>query len=142
MSFGTLQVNPTSFSTVSRNMSAKERSRDDDYWAYAIDGGVHGCAALHPAGEHAGEIAGLSVDPPSSASAPNFSPVSPKKPLKPAYPAFLPSPPAPRIVPQSLNKDSFNSGDPQCRTTTRHSIPLSNIKRSPEGISAPEHLTD
>ena len=69
MSFGGLQAGPTSFSTVSRNMSAKERSREelkdklDDYWVYAIDGGVHGCAALHPAGEHAGEIAGLAVDP-------------------------------------------------------------------------------
>ena len=46
-----------------------ERSREelkdklDDYWVYAIDGVVHGCAALHPAGEHSGEIAGLAVDP-------------------------------------------------------------------------------
>ena len=46
-----------------------ERTREElkhklgDYWVYAIDGVVHGCAALHPAGEHSGEIAGLAVDP-------------------------------------------------------------------------------
>ena len=46
-----------------------ERTREElkdkiaDYWVYAIDGAVHGCAALHPAGEHCAEIAGLAVDP-------------------------------------------------------------------------------
>ena len=46
-----------------------ERTRDElekkqkDYWVYAMDGVVHGCAALHPAGDKSAEIAGFAVDP-------------------------------------------------------------------------------
>ena len=38
-------------------------SRQKDYWVYAMDGVVHGCAALHPMGENMAEIAGVAVDP-------------------------------------------------------------------------------
>jgi amino-acid N-acetyltransferase len=34
-----------------------------DYWVYAMDGEVHGCAALHPRDERTAEIAGVAVDP-------------------------------------------------------------------------------
>lgn len=46
-----------------------ERTREElerkqkDYWVYAMDGVVHGCAALHPRGEKSAEIAGVAVDP-------------------------------------------------------------------------------
>ena len=46
-----------------------ERSAEDlkrkqrDYWVYAMDGVVHGCAALHAWGERSAEIAGVAVDP-------------------------------------------------------------------------------
>jgi len=46
-----------------------ERSREDlessqeDYWVYAMDGVVHGCAALHARNERTAEIAGVAVDP-------------------------------------------------------------------------------
>jgi len=46
-----------------------ERSREDlessqeDYWVYAMDGVVHGCAALHSRNERTAEIAGVAVDP-------------------------------------------------------------------------------
>ncbi len=36
--------------------------RREDYWVYAMDGVVHGCAALHPLGDSAAEIAGVAVD--------------------------------------------------------------------------------
>lgn len=45
-----------------------ERTREQlelkqkDYWVYAMDGVVHGCAALHPMGENMAEIAGVAVD--------------------------------------------------------------------------------
>jgi len=45
-----------------------ERTREElekkqnDYWVYAMDGVVHGCAALHPMGERSAEIAGVAVD--------------------------------------------------------------------------------
>lgn len=46
-----------------------ERTREElekkqkDYWVYAMDGVVHGCAALHSLGERGAEIAGVAVDP-------------------------------------------------------------------------------
>jgi len=46
-----------------------ERTREElekqhkDYWVYAMDGVVHGCAALHLRGEKSAEIAGVAVDP-------------------------------------------------------------------------------
>lgn len=46
-----------------------ERTREDlekhrsDYWVYAMDGVVHGCAALHSRGADCAEIAGVAVDP-------------------------------------------------------------------------------
>ncbi len=36
--------------------------KQNDYWVYAMDGVVHGCAALHPMGERSAEIAGVAVD--------------------------------------------------------------------------------
>jgi len=38
-------------------------SRRNDYWVYAMDGVVHGCAALHIHDELSAEIAGVAVDP-------------------------------------------------------------------------------
>ncbi len=38
-------------------------NKQADYWVYAMDGVVHGCAALHPRGEKTAEIAGVAVDP-------------------------------------------------------------------------------
>jgi amino-acid N-acetyltransferase len=44
--------------------SRKElESMQSDYWVYAMDGVVHGCAALHPRDERTAEIAGVAVDP-------------------------------------------------------------------------------
>ncbi len=46
-----------------------ERTREElelkqkDYWVYAMDGVVHGCAALHHMDENMAEIAGVAVDP-------------------------------------------------------------------------------
>ncbi len=46
-----------------------ERSREElestqsDYWVYAMDGVVHGCAALHPGDEQIAEITSVAVDP-------------------------------------------------------------------------------
>lgn len=46
-----------------------ERTREElerkqkDYWVYAMDGVVHGCAALLPWSETSAEIAGVAVDP-------------------------------------------------------------------------------
>ncbi|MCK5735658.1 MAG: amino-acid N-acetyltransferase [Spirochaetaceae bacterium] len=37
--------------------------KQDDYWVYAMDGVVHGCAALHFRNERSAEIAGVAVDP-------------------------------------------------------------------------------
>ena len=37
--------------------------RRSDYWVYAMDGMVHGCAALHIHDELNAEIAGVAVDP-------------------------------------------------------------------------------
>ena len=50
---------------VKRNREELENSYKD-YWVYAMDGVVHGCAALHHRGDHSAEIAGLAVDPPYS----------------------------------------------------------------------------
>ena len=47
---------------VDRTREELERRRED-YWVYAMDGVVHGCAALHSHGDSAGEIAGVAVDP-------------------------------------------------------------------------------
>ncbi|MCK5735061.1 MAG: amino-acid N-acetyltransferase [Spirochaetaceae bacterium] len=37
--------------------------KQDDYWVYAMDGVVHGCAALHFWNDRSAEIAGVAVDP-------------------------------------------------------------------------------
>ncbi len=47
---------------VERTREDLEKLRDD-YWVYAMDGVVHGCAALHPRGGNCAEIAAVAVDP-------------------------------------------------------------------------------
>jgi len=47
---------------VERSREELERHRGD-YWVYAMDGVVHGCAALHRRDAETAEIAGLAVDP-------------------------------------------------------------------------------
>ncbi len=37
--------------------------RQKDFWVYAMDGVVHGCAAMHIRNENMAEIAGVAVDP-------------------------------------------------------------------------------
>ncbi|MCG8452334.1 MAG: amino-acid N-acetyltransferase [Spirochaetales bacterium] len=44
--------------------TAEDLERDkNDFWVYAMDGVVHGCAALHPQEDDSAEIAGVAVDP-------------------------------------------------------------------------------